>query len=313
VISRREVISRRQLGDVSSVHPKGNDGGGPALPSRTSSTRCTMVEIPSPLSRKLAHFVALSTIEITLLEDLQSARHPVLRHREIVTKGIRYDGLFVLIEGFAIRYQILHDGRRQVFNIALPGDFIGFPACFFESALYSVVAITDTVIAPIPYTRLLGLLDAHPRLAAKIFWSFACEAAMYTEHLINVGRRSALERVAHFLLELLVRLQIVGLADEYSYPMPPLTQQLMADALGLSIPHVNRTIRQLRQDQLVGIEDHRVTIKDTKGLSLLAGSENGYSNPFHIPELHKRCESAPQADALLGGLRSATREKVQNQ
>ncbi|HZC55119.1 MAG TPA: helix-turn-helix domain-containing protein [Xanthobacteraceae bacterium] len=80
---------------------------------------------------------------------------------------------------------------------------------------------------------------------------------MYAEHLIDVGRRSALERVAHFLLELLTRLQAIGLADERSFQMP-LTQELIGDALGLSVPHVSRTLRQLREDDLVAVEGQRV-------------------------------------------------------
>jgi hypothetical protein len=86
------------------------------------------------------------------------------------------------------------DGERHS-----PVDFIGFPSTFFEKALYSVTALTQSVVAPIPFRTLLGLFDRHPRLAAAIFWSFACEAGMYAEHLIDVGRRSALERVSHFL------------------------------------------------------------------------------------------------------------------
>jgi CRP-like cAMP-binding protein len=93
---------------------------------------------------------------------------------------------------------------------------------------------------------------------------------------------SALERVAHFLLELLTRLRIVGLADEKSYRMP-LTQELIADALGLSVPHVNRTLRQLRDDGLLTIEDQRVVINDIDALSALADFEMTYLSHFRIP------------------------------
>jgi CRP-like cAMP-binding protein len=139
------------------------------------------------------------------------------------------------------------------------------------------------VISPIPHSRLAALSDSHPRLASKIFWSFASEAAMSMEHLIDVGRRSALERVAHFLLELHARLEIIGLADERSYAMP-LTQELVADILGLSVPHVNRTLRQLRDDQLLRMEGQRVVIADFEGLSNLAGFKRTYLDRLRIPE-----------------------------
>jgi CRP-like cAMP-binding protein len=238
----------------------------------------------TPLTRKLTSFVELSPDEIGVLENLQSTTRLVSRNREIVTEGRNYDTLFALLDGIALRTRILRDGRRQVLNIALPGDLIGFPGCFFESALYSIPALTDCIISPIPFAILVGLFDRRPRLAATIFWSFACEAAMYAEHLIDVGRRSALERVAHFLLELLTRLQVIGLADERSFRMP-VTQELIGDALGLSVPHVNRTLRRLRQDELVKIEGHVVILQDVEALAALADFERSYLSRFRLPGL----------------------------
>jgi CRP-like cAMP-binding protein len=236
----------------------------------------------TPLARKLACFGELSADDIEVLDTLQAMTRVVHRNRDIVTEGRSYEMMFVLLEGGAIRYRVLRDGRRQIFNILLPGDFVGFPGCFFENALYAITALSDVVICPVPFAVLLGLFERRPRLAATIFWSFACEAAIYAEHLIDLGRRSALERLAHFLLELLTRLRIVGLADEKSYRMP-LTQELIADALGLSVPHVNRTLRQLRDEGLVTIEDQRVVINDIEALSALADFETSYLSHFRIP------------------------------
>jgi CRP-like cAMP-binding protein len=237
-----------------------------------------------PLTSKLARLVALSPEETGALATLQAPTRPVPRNREIISAGRKYDGIFVLIDGTAIRYRVLRDGRRQVLNIALPGDFIGSPANFFETALYSITALSDAIVAWVPFATLFGLFQQHPRLAATLFCSFSCEAAMYAEHLIDVGRRSALERVAHFLLELLTRLQAIGLADERSYRMP-LTQELIGDALGLSVPHVNRTLRHLREDALVSIDGQIVVIADIEALAALADFEKGYLSPFRIGEL----------------------------
>jgi CRP-like cAMP-binding protein len=240
--------------------------------------------LTTPLTDKLTRLVSLSPEEITVLGDLQSTIRMVARNREIISEGRKYDGLLVLIGGVSIRYRILHDGRRQVLNVTLPGDFIGFPGCFFESALYSITAITDCVVSAVPFAQLLGFFERYPRLAATIFWSFSCEAAMYAEHLIDVGRRSALERVAHFLLELLTRLQVIGLADECSYQMP-LTQELVRDVLGLSVPHVSRTLKQLRDEDLVAIEGQRVVIRNVEALSRLADFERAYLGRFQLNDL----------------------------
>ena len=103
-----------------------------------------------PLTRKLARLVPLSPEEAAALAALQAATRPVSRNREIIGAGRKYDGVFVLIEGTAIRYRVLSDGRRQVLNIALPGDFIGFPASFFETAPYSITALSDALVSRIP-------------------------------------------------------------------------------------------------------------------------------------------------------------------
>jgi CRP-like cAMP-binding protein len=242
-----------------------------------------MPRLATPLTQKLAHLVPLSPADAAVLDALQSPTRGIARNRELITAGRKYDGLLILVEGIAIRSRVLHDGRRQILNIAIPGDIIGFPACFFEAALYTITALTDTRVSSVSFAQLLGLFADHPRVAATIFWSFSCEAAMYAEHLIDVGRRSSVERVAHFLLELLIRLQAVGLADASSYHMP-LTQELIADALGLSLQHVNRTLRQLREEGFLGIDGQRIVIRDVEALAALADFDRAYLSHFRMAE-----------------------------
>jgi CRP-like cAMP-binding protein len=241
------------------------------------------VEPDLPLTRKLAHLVALLPEEIAVLREFQSSPRRVARGREIIVEGRKYDSLMVLLEGAAVRYRVLQDGRRQILNIILPGDFIGFPGCFFENALYSIATLNDCSVSPVSFARFLGLSMTHPRLASISFWSLSCEAAMYAEHLIGVGRRSALERVAHFLLEMLTRLQAVGLAEERSYRLP-LTQELLADALGLSVQYVNLTLRQLREEELASVERQQVTILNPEELASLADFERSYINRIRLTE-----------------------------
>jgi CRP-like cAMP-binding protein len=240
----------------------------------------------APFSQKLSQSVPLTASEILLLQELQSGSRIFRRGQEIIVEGKTYRKLFIIMEGVAVRYRILRDGRRHVLNVVLPGDIAGVPGCFFENALYSVKTLTDLVASPVPFARVMNLFHTHPQLAAKIFWSISCEAAIYAEHLIAVGRRTALERVAHFLLELLTRLQAVRLADDRSFCLP-LTQELIADALGLSIPYVNQVLRTLRDDDLVCIKDKRVVIKDVEALSTLVDFERSYLRPLSIVDLLK--------------------------
>ena len=141
----------------------------------------------------------------------------------------------------------------------------------FQSALYSIKAILQTTFSTIPPSRLISLIDTHPQLAAAVFWSFASERAVLCERLIDVSRRSASERVAHFLLELLTRLQGIGLADERSYRLP-LTQKMISDALGLNIRYVSRVLQELRENGIVRISDRLVIIDRIDELLALAAS-----------------------------------------
>jgi CRP-like cAMP-binding protein len=169
-------------------------------------------------------------------------------------------------------------------NFLLPGDFAGVTNCHFGTAIFSIKMLTHATAAPIPLPKLMSLFDTHPQLAAQLFWLFAVGEAVVAEHLIAVGRRPAPERMAHLLLELLNRLQPIGLADERSFRLP-LTQEIIADTLGLSIPYVNRVLQQLRAAGLVRISDHVVTIENIEELSALADFEQTYLKPLSITEL----------------------------
>ena len=204
--------------------------------------------------------------------------------QEIISEGKPCRSVFLITEGIVIRYRILRDGQRQILNFLLPGDFAGLTSCRFESALYSIKALTHATISPIPLAKLIENFGSHPRLAAKLFWSLSVESAILAEHLIAVGRRSAIERVAHLLLELFSRLRLAGLADKRSFRMP-LTQEMIGDALGLSVPYVNRVLRDLRDDGLVTIKDQLVVIDNLEELSAMADFDASYLKPLSIAEL----------------------------
>jgi CRP-like cAMP-binding protein len=238
-----------------------------------------------PLVDKLASYLALSDAEVEALGELHEPRRKLGRHREVIVAGRRYDQLYILCSGVVSRYRVLQDGKRQILNLGLPGDLIGLPSCLFDVAVNSVSALTDVVLAPVPFGKLFSVFNRFPRVATAMFWSSACEAAIYGEHLVNLGRRSAYERLAHLILELLVRLRIAGLGGALSYALP-MTQELMADVLGLSVPHINRMIRCLRDEGLATIEDHQVAIHDLAALSALAGFEERYLTRQRIPGLN---------------------------
>jgi CRP-like cAMP-binding protein len=247
------------------------------------STVPDSTRLRAPLIAKLERFTALTAVEKAFLEDMQAEFVRTRAGTDIISAGHRYRCLFVLNQGMAIRYKVLHDGRRQVLGLILPGDFIGFPGALFDTALYSIASLGPSVACPIPFTTMFELFR-HPKLASALFWLVGHEAALFAEHLVGVGRKSAYERVAHLILELLLRLQMIGLADAQSYVLP-LTQELMADTLGLSVPHVNRTLRRLREDGLISLDGNRVTCHDIAALSRLADFDGVNFGRQRIPDL----------------------------
>jgi CRP-like cAMP-binding protein len=233
--------------------------------------------------RLMARLPPIASDAIDLL-DLKTGSRNFRPGQEIVSEGRRCSSVFLILDGFAIRYRILRDGQRQILNFLLPGDFAGVTNCHFGTAIFTIKTLTHATVAPIPLAKLMGLFRTHPQLAAQLFWSFAVNDAVVSEHLIAVGRRPATERIAHLLLELLNRLQPIGLADQRSFRLP-LTQEIVADALGLSVPYVNRVLQQLRAAGLVRIGDQTVVIENIDELSALADFEQTYLRPMSITEL----------------------------
>jgi CRP-like cAMP-binding protein len=235
------------------------------------------------LLRRFNHHVPLTPDELPIVSGIGWDIRTVRRRQAILTEGAKSQAVYFVIDGFLIRYRILRDGQRQIVDLPIPGDFTGVPSCFYHDALYTIKALTNATIATVPVERLVALFEIRPRLAAKIFWSFSRESAILAEHLVAVGRRSADERIAHFLLELLNRLQKVGLADERSYELP-LSQDVIGDALGLSLAYVNRVLRRLADEGLVTIKDQKVVINDVEELSALADFEHAYLKPLPISQ-----------------------------
>jgi CRP-like cAMP-binding protein len=230
------------------------------------------------LSKLRAHLpdeALWSDVETSAFRHLGSTARTVRRGTDIIVQGRTYDSVFVLAEGFALRYRILVDGRRQALNVSIPGDTIGCPECFFETALYSVGVLSNAVIYAINFAEITAIFRDHPRLALAMFWSMARETAMFGEHLADVGWRNACERLAHFLLEMATRLSAIGLSDGSTFDLP-LTQARLADVLGLSIPHVNRMLRRLREDGLIEMVGPRVRILDRTALAALADFNDTY-------------------------------------
>jgi CRP-like cAMP-binding protein len=216
--------------------------------------------------------------------DLKSSIRSIGPGRDIITEGKSCTAVFLIMEGAAIRYRILRSGQRMILKLLLPGDLAGLTSCRFNTAQFSVKTLMHSVVHRIPLSWLARLSENNPQLAMRLFWSSAAETAMLAEHLTAVGRRPAPERVAHFLLELLTRLRQLGLTHEDMFWFP-LTQEIIADALSLSVPYVNRVLQQLRDEGLVHMKKKRIYIQNVEELSALADFKQDYLQPRPIAEI----------------------------
>lgn len=229
----------------------------------------------SALARKLAAFVALSDAELLVLESLHKRRRIFVAGRDLVHQGQSEHAAYVLASGWACSYKILQDGQRQIVDFQIPGDFLGLRSVLLHTSDHSIEPITDIEVSEVMVADLMGAFAQTPRLAMAIFWAASRDEAMVVEHLVGIGRRNAAERMAHFLLELGARLALVGLGSKAGYACP-LTQYLLADALGLTAVHVNRILRHLREGGMVTFRDGYVTFDAYDRLTAFADFDPTY-------------------------------------
>ncbi len=222
-----------------------------------------------PLVTRLRGFVDLSAGEAQELHSLIEAEMSVGRRRDLVIDGYEFKKLAFVREGFAARYKLLRNGKRQIITLILPGDVVGMPGSFLDLPTFSVITLTDMKMDVCSLDAFVELSHRRPKFGLALAWLAIQEATTYAEHIVDMGRRTSVERLAHFLLEIHARLTMVGLADGNAFDLP-ISQEVMSDALGLSVPHLNRMLSKLRTDRMIARADRRVELLDPEALRRLA-------------------------------------------
>ncbi|KWV57046.1 cyclic nucleotide-binding protein [Bradyrhizobium macuxiense] len=223
-----------------------------------------------PVIRRLNALRPLSEHGAVLLQQaIQEGLHRAGPGEDLVIEGEAVDSVRIILSGWLCRYKTLEDGRRQIVNFILPGDTCDAHLYLLSVMDYSIGTLTSVSYAEIKRS-LFEKLVANDRSLAEAFW---CETlvsgATQREWTVSIGRRVALERVAHLLCEIQERLHQVGLVDDGSCAFP-VTQIDLADATGLSVVHVNRTLQELRNSRLIVLRDRMLTINDLSALQDLA-------------------------------------------
>jgi CRP-like cAMP-binding protein len=204
---------------------------------------------------------ARSSLESAILEGLQSAGSG----EDVISEGDPVDSIRIVLSGWLCRYKTLEDGRRQIVNFLFPGESCDAYAFLLSTIDHSIATLTPAVYSDIKRARFESLIAADSTLAEAFWCETLVNIAIQREWAVNLGRRVALERVAHLFCEIVERLRPVGMINGKSCIMP-ITQMDLADATGLSVVHLNRTLQEMRASGLIVLRDRVLTINDLDAL-----------------------------------------------
>jgi CRP-like cAMP-binding protein len=239
----------------------------PAQTDRPTAGRRYPCEI-CPL-RPLPAFRAFTPDELAFVSRFKTGELAVDRGATVLVEGSHSAHLYTVLTGWGFRYKLLPDGRRQILNYVMPGDLVGLQGSVMGEMQHSVEALSPMLLCVFEREHLLELYRKQPGLAYDITWLASREERMLDENLLSVGRRSALERCAYLIAFICSRARGVGLNGRKPVQIP-ITQQHVADTLGLSLVHTNKTLRKLIQRSLILWRDGGCEVVDFDGLCALA-------------------------------------------
>lgn len=221
------------------------------------------------LLRRLTRFADLNNQDLERIKSCAWVTEHIAAGVDLIEEGADPACVNVAVNGWAHRYKQLKDGRRQIVALLLPGDMCDPCVFLLDNMSHSLATLTPATVVRLSHQGMMTLLEASPAIA-KAFWlNMMVSAEVQREWTVSLGRRTAIERMAHLLCELIVRLRTVGLGDARSCEMP-LTQADLGDALGLSAVHVNRTLQELRAMKLIELRSKRLNLLDEGALQRLA-------------------------------------------
>jgi CRP-like cAMP-binding protein len=223
--------------------------------------------------RKLKIFRPFTPEELAFVSEFKTGELTAEAGSMLFLEGASSAHLYTVLSGVAFRYKLLSDGRRQILNYCFPGDFIGLQGSVMQEMQHSIEALSDMVLCVFQREGLWRLFATHAGLSFDVTWLAARSEQILDQQLLSIGRRSAVERCAHLLLHLARRAEEVELAGAPNKVRIPITQQHIADTLGLSLVHTNRTLGRLIRDRIIRWKEHEYEILNRGRLAEIAGEE----------------------------------------
>jgi CRP-like cAMP-binding protein len=214
-------------------------------------------------------FKPVNQSELAAINDIKREHLALPAGSEVIRAGQDSAEVYTLYAGWAFRFKLLPDGRRQILNFLLPGDLVGLQAAMFDAAQHGVEALTDVQLCLLPRRKVWDLFGQMPELAFDITWLGAREESYVDENLLSAGQRSAAERIAALIVILYKRADALTLVKDGTFAFP-LSQQHVADALGLSLVHTNKTLARLRRMGMFTQANGSLTLTNPRVLERVA-------------------------------------------
>jgi CRP-like cAMP-binding protein len=214
-------------------------------------------------------FKRVTDEELNSIDEIKREHLQVAAGEEIIRIGDAAPEVYTLYAGWAFRYKMLADGRRQILSFLLPGDLLGLQAAMFDAALYGIEALTDVQLCVLPRKKLWTLFGQMQGLAFDVAWLGSRSESFVDENLTSVGRRTAAERVAALVVTLYKRAKVLAMVKDETFAFP-LTQQHIADALGLSLVHTNKTLSKLKRMGMFKQQNGTMTLTNPRVLERVA-------------------------------------------
>jgi CRP-like cAMP-binding protein len=222
-----------------------------------------------PLIRKLENYVQLADAEKQSLLQAETQIREIDARLDIIRERQEVEGATLLLEGFACRYKLLPDGRRQILGYMIPGDMCDPRIFLLDRMDHSIATISRAKVAIWSRKSILGLTSIYPRVTRAFWWCALVDEGIAREWLVSLGQRTALERLSHVICELYYRLKAIDMVRGNGFEFP-VTQAELGDTLGLSAVHVNRTLQDMRRERLVRLAGRRLTVLNFEALSTIA-------------------------------------------
>lgn len=243
---------------------------------------------------RFAQYVDIADDAWSPFTDLEKRNESFDAGEDLIVAGEEASEVFILQVGWALRYRLLEDGRRQIVNFMLPGDVFDLQSLADLKADHTVTALTECEVTIIPSRPFVTMLRQSSRLAAAFWWAAVQEESILREQIVRIGRRSARERIGHMLLELHRRF-VGATGEETDRLVMPVTRSDIADALGLTPVHVSRTMSAMRRSGLISEERGSIILEDRERLARLSHFDTDY---LHLKKLSLIDHDRPFASGI---------------